>query len=430
MKMTKNWKRFWTLDRHHAEGFTLVELIVVIAILAILAGVAVPAYSGYINETNKTADVQLIADIEKALIMAGYAGEFAEGDGGYITLSVNGIVNKDEIVEGSPLDTALKAAFGASYKDTLKLSYDGWGSNGLYNNLTPETAFAVANSSYMTGLRADDLLKDVESMTNMAMNLVTVLGQGSGFTEGMTLSQMFTKDGTCAIDTTAAKYGVTKGENETWEEWAAKSDANNATYSNLLVMTAADESEQYMGGVLGTGDAYEMSGASDMILEFSSFYAYAAINPDFSETLDQYMAHLDGTGTVEGLNTVTDASTGAAWYNALKAAAGPGYDTYVADDQAFVDQVGFLSIMGGIGNPSGEQAQMVASDLSNRNLFTDGVVNGMYNDYMDGVDAMAGLHVEGTSYADWSLGLGEGNVAVLCVQKDGITVVADSLPEE
>ena len=409
-------------------GFTLVELIVVIAILGILAGVGTVGYSGYIKKANMAADQQLISDIENALTLAGYSGILDEGESGYISLSVEGA---DGIAAGSSLEEALIAAFGTGYDDILRLKYDGWGSNGLYNNLTPETAFAVSNSSYLTGLRANDLLSDVETMTNMAMNLVTVLGD-SGFTEGMTLSDMFTKaDGTCVIDTTAAKYGVTKDADETWEEWAAKSEANKAAYSNLLVMTAADESEQYMGGVLGTGDSYAMSGASDMILEFSTFYAYAAITPAFSETLDKYMAHLNGTSTVEGLAPVTDARTGAAWYNSLTAAAGSGYADYVAtadEGQAFVDKVGFLSILGGIGNPSDEQAKQIAADMSNTNLFTDGVVNGMYNDYIAGVDAMAGQYVEGDSYGDWNLGLGDGAVAIFYVQKDGKPVLTNSLP--
>lgn len=421
--MRKFWKK--------TEGFTLVELVVVIAILGVLAGVGTVGYSGYVKKANMAADQQLVSSIENALELAGYSGTFANGEGGYIALSVNGASG---IEADSSLENAMISSFGANYADVLKLKYNGWGSNGLYNNLTPETAFAVANSSYLTGLRADDLLSDVETMTNMAMNLVTVLGQSSGFTEGMTLSSMFTKaDGTCVIDTTAAKYGVTKGAGETWEEWAAKSEANNAAYSNLLVMTAADESEKYMGGVLGTGAEYEMSGASDMILEFSAFYAYAATTPSFSETLNKYMAHLDGTGTVEGLSPVTDASTGAAWYNSLKAEAGPGYAKYMEtaeDGKAFTDKIGFLSILGGIGNPSDEQAKQIASDLSNRNLFTDGIVNGMYNDYLDGVDAMASVYdPDYDGYGDWTLGLGEGNVIILFSQNNGKTTVTSSLPK-
>lgn len=423
-------------------GFTLVELIVVIAILGILAGVGTVGYSGYIKKANMAADQQLISDIEYALQLAGYSNTFAEGESGYITLSTDGIVNKDQIADDSGLDKAMKAAFGASYKDSMKLSYNGWGSNGLYNNLTPESAVAVKESSYMTGNRVDDLLADVETMTNMANNLVTVLAQNSGLTEGMTLSQMFTKNGVCVLDETAAKYGISKDADETWEQWAANNEgANQTAYSNLLVLAAADESERYMSEMLSTGDAYEMSGASNMILEFSSFYAYAATNSEFSATLDDYLAHLNGEETDLGLAPVTNASTGKDWYNSLKAAAGTGYDDYLAStnatvgaSQTLVDQNGFLSIMAGLGNPSEEQAKQAGADINNANLFTTGVVNGMYNDFLDGVDAMSGMYAltdengDIIDYSEWSLGLGEGIVVVMVVQRNGQTVAVNSLP--
>lgn len=69
MNRKKKPTKFFTWNRK-AEGFTLIELIVVIAILAILAGVGTVAYTGYVDSAKKAADDQLIAAINKAAASA------------------------------------------------------------------------------------------------------------------------------------------------------------------------------------------------------------------------------------------------------------------------------------------------------------------------------------------------------------------------
>ena len=66
MKLKNMWKRFWTLDVHNHEGFTLVELIIVIAILAILSTGAIAGYSAYVEKANAAVDAQLLAEINLA----------------------------------------------------------------------------------------------------------------------------------------------------------------------------------------------------------------------------------------------------------------------------------------------------------------------------------------------------------------------------
>ena len=409
------------------KGFSLVELIVVIAIMAILATVAVIGVSVYIPKAQQANDEQLLSDIEDALIYAGYAGMIEDGESGYIKISKEGIVE----IKGSGIAAALEATFGADYMDELKLSYDQWGNNSMLDGLTPEMSMAVSNSSYLTGGRADKLLSDVEIMTNMAGNLVDSLAAGNGFGSETTLSGMFTKnDGTCMIDETAAKYNISKGEYATWEEWANASTENKKAYNNLLVLTAADESNKQLDAA-NNGENYEMSGASNMILEFSSFYAFAAKEPTFSPVLDDYMAHLNGDKVLNGLAPVTNAATGAAWFNALKADADTyGYSDYAGSEQDTIDQIGFLSIMSGLGNPTKEQANNIANDLSNDKLFSEGIANDMYNEYMDNVSVMNGMYDGSDPNADnsWTIDVEEGQIAILVHQKNGKTIIKTSLP--
>ncbi len=100
MKLKKGWKRFWTLNRHHADGFTLVELIVVIAILAILAGVGSVGYSGYIKNANKNNDKVLVGNIMRAIETGTYSTMFVPSESlqisatsypvGFVVLSTDG----------------------------------------------------------------------------------------------------------------------------------------------------------------------------------------------------------------------------------------------------------------------------------------------------------------------------------------------------
>lgn len=112
MDLKKKWKRFWTLNRHHDAGFTLVELIVVIAIMAILGGIGTAGYGGYIKATNKNADKKLVGDIMRAIETGTNSLMFVNDDSfkmgsisypvGFIALSADGssvVTSSSEMTE-------------------------------------------------------------------------------------------------------------------------------------------------------------------------------------------------------------------------------------------------------------------------------------------------------------------------------------------
>ena len=167
MKLKNMWKRFWTLDVHNHEGFTLVELIIVIAILAILSTGAIAGYSAYVERANMAADKALVAEVANALLLA-YYNDSANAAGSYVILAPNGAE-----ASGDFASNAMTATYGESWP-SLKLKYDGWKSN------------STDVGQYFTGSsfegKEEDLLKLTDEMSGMLKDyLINSNDYGSAF---------------------------------------------------------------------------------------------------------------------------------------------------------------------------------------------------------------------------------------------------------
>ena len=149
-------------------GFSLVELIVVIAIMAILAAVAVIGVSVYIPKTQKAADEQMIADIQKAINLYTSGETLTPGQSGYVVVRKAGGVAVGGSLDAAPkqlITNALKATFGDNYSNELKVAYGEW-----TGTLAGENASNIAGSSYVKNPEA--LLGDVQKLTGAVSGLV------------------------------------------------------------------------------------------------------------------------------------------------------------------------------------------------------------------------------------------------------------------
>ena len=190
MKLKNMWKRFWTLDVHNHEGFTLVELIIVIAILAILSTGAIAGYSAYVEKANEAADKAMLAELNTAFAAA-CANNGVDWFGLSVSpeLTVDNSANKVTGLKTGTIDVKVAADFAASigngftFKvyEVSKLRYDKTTGSfvlsqfvDVYNTLKEMFGPAIADKivgSSLGAIGTETLFDQMNDAMDMAGNL-------------------------------------------------------------------------------------------------------------------------------------------------------------------------------------------------------------------------------------------------------------------
>lgn len=94
------------MSRHHAQGFTLTEILIVIVIVSILATLAVPSYRNYVMRTNRTVAKAALQELvtrqeSYAVDHKRYAADFARlgisgsGDADVAYVTTDGAISRN-----------------------------------------------------------------------------------------------------------------------------------------------------------------------------------------------------------------------------------------------------------------------------------------------------------------------------------------------
>ena len=129
------------------KGFTIVELVIVIAVIAILAGVMIPTFGGIIETANRSADTQLVAQINTIL----FVEDMLNGDG-------NDAVEIQKIVRenGLELKTKSKGAYLWYDIDAKKVVLAGIDANGIVLDEKDKDADAPATKGTFAAATAPE----------------------------------------------------------------------------------------------------------------------------------------------------------------------------------------------------------------------------------------------------------------------------------
>ena len=363
MKLKNYWKRFWTLDRHHAAGFTLVELIVVIAILAILAGVAIPVYSGYIKKANIAADEQLLAAVNTAFAAACLQNGESHTDldeTPTLTLAV-GAKGGLKVSSVSIYDEAFQTYFAGNENSEFKVYTAFNYVNGAFvgsaeGNATVTIKFNgtdyTINQSSVDDFKAatvfsenvEELQDQVTSLSGAFTDLVTaedVSKFGPDYAEFLATLPAGTSTGDAAVLYVASKaqgmtpqdiankfleYGADLNNNNNLLDAMAKSDDmltdSAMMYGALIAYVNSDNytgSDDYKNRVQNVNSAFGLLEVFQEASQDNSFLTYVgeATGPNNVDTSDQFDTDMNGfLGALDVINTVSggiDTTGGETW---------------------------------------------------------------------------------------------------------------------
>ena len=356
MKFKNRMKKFFTLTRESAGGFTLVELIVVIAILGILAGVAIPAYSGYIKKANAAADLQLLDAVNTAFAAAclenGTDASLLEPDAApEVPLNDDGTV---DLANVAPYAEAFARYFEgnttAAFKQATQLYFMyGTGSfslepvltfsyGGSYISFSADDVAALNSSTFGT-IGAAGLMERVDVVTGLASELA---GEHEGFAEFLAGNNVYMaeamgydlNDATQAAafmekwnEMVAQKAALINPNDPTSE--AALNAARNQIMANYAVLQAAKSTstdtdtllsnmQQGIGvedvkALINSNDIEErQQGLSNAAMMYAMYTSYAngledsdpnkAAALENAKSIEGFMADMESEGFKEYLN--------------------------------------------------------------------------------------------------------------------------------
>ena len=402
MKLREKLKRFWTLDVHNHEGFTLVELIIVIAILAILSTGAIAGYSAYIKQANMTADQALVSEIANVLTLYYYSHGITGSD--YVILDAEGastLTSADDNVLGFA-EAALAEAYGENWSEVLRLKYSDWTDDGLLQYVldNADSAGLIANSTYLTTASPDSLMGAVNNLTDAANDVIKNYAANGGDVTGK-LTTLLGDDFVTKLGNT----GVALGDDE-----------YETVVSNMLVGHFAN----VLHGA-DSGEVMEDTGMVGMMMSYATLYAYCQTIGDTTTMagLDAYLAESDEMDdlTPDGINGFIEANCSDAFkegylkYNLGENLNGEG-------GKLMSDVNAALEIMGAVGHIAGTYTDK--DTLSNPNLYSSESVGEQLNNYISAIKAVANM--DSATLATLN-SLGSNSVTIFVAEDGSISVV-------